>query len=87
MIGICFLDLDANHRNPSPSAACEPAVNSSIARRTKKRADQNRRREGQPNPVWRGPAIRHGSPRASRRRARAREADPIRRVRTTPDRL
>ena len=36
MIGICFLNLDANHGNPAPSAACEPAVNSSIASRTKK---------------------------------------------------
>jgi hypothetical protein len=36
MIGICFFDLDANNSNPAPSAACEPAVNSSIASRTKK---------------------------------------------------
>jgi hypothetical protein len=40
MIGICFLDLDANNLNPAPSAACEPAVNSSIASRTKKRSLQ-----------------------------------------------
>jgi hypothetical protein len=37
MIEICFLDLDANHRNPAPPAVCEPAVNSSIANRTKKK--------------------------------------------------
>ena len=36
MIGICLLDLDVNHRNPAPLAACEPAVNSSIASRTEK---------------------------------------------------
>ena len=35
MIGICFSELDLDNLKSAPSAACEPAINGSIASPTK----------------------------------------------------